>query len=405
MSRIRTALVGVAAASLMLMTAGAASATPMSAGVASATPSSVTEPDNIALGNSWWLESPTQITTDVSTSQETESRDGSFSSYNAQIRQPINPDGSSTWPAKRGVVPVQFNLTASPTTEQRSVTTTTTAVTKVPSFKSIGSDGPGDPGANDWSALTHVPPAGTTVNDIEDLSAVFAYTKGESHGGSLRWQINLTNGKTINLYYGESASWTGQSGSGIDLADATDNRVETMSLNSVFYNTWAATKADFGTLGVASVALIVDSGWQQNVLGGDQEIDLSSATVNGSTVNVQDTYTGGHDVSPGAWPPGPRDVTSDEDTAQWVPGPEGTPVQTNAVPAKLHFVKVDNVPDGPVTEVAVSSAQGDTSGMFRQIDGKYMYNLKLDGLSAGTYKVYMNIDGQDIQSPGTFSLK
>jgi hypothetical protein len=34
-----------------------------------------------------------------------------------------------------------------------------------------------------------------------------------------------------------------------------------------------------------------------------------------------------------------------------------------------------------------------------------MYNLKLDGLSAGTYKVYMNINDQDIQNPGTFSLK
>jgi hypothetical protein len=101
---------------------------------------------------------------------------------------------------------------------------------------------------------------------------------------------------------------------------------------------------------------------------------------------------------------GARRAARTESAGQWVPGPDGTPVQTNAVPAKLHFVKVDNVPDGPIDE-ATLSAQGDTSGMFRQIDGKYMYNLKLDGLSAGTYKVYMNINDQDIQNPGTFSLK
>jgi hypothetical protein len=397
MSRIRTALVGVAAASLMLMTAGAASATPMSAGVASAMPSSVTEPDNIALDNSWWLESPTQITTDVSTSQETESRDGSFSSYNAQIRQPINPDGSSTWPAKRGVVPVQFNLTASLTTEQRTVTTTTTAVTKVPSFKSIGSD---SDTSNDWAALTHVPPTGTTVKGITNLTANYAWVIGTNHGGSLRWVINASGGP-IWAHHGSYPNFTDNAapGSGDNLISQSDLRFDASGRGGPTYATWNDIVTLYGSEAVGSVALTIDGGW-----GGDQEIDLSSATVNGSTVNIADSYTGAPDLnSTDAWVPGAPLVT--ESAGQWVPGPEGTPVQTNAVPAKLHFVKVDNVPDGPVTEVAVSSAQGDTSGMFRQIDGKYMYNLKLDGLSAGTYKVYMNIDGQDIQSPGTFSLK
>jgi hypothetical protein len=31
--------------------------------------------------------------------------------YAAQVQQPINPDGSSVWAAKRGVIPVQFKLT------------------------------------------------------------------------------------------------------------------------------------------------------------------------------------------------------------------------------------------------------------------------------------------------------
>ena len=108
MSRIRTALVGVVAAGLMLMSAGAASAAP----------SSVTEFDNIALGDSWWLESSTEITTDVTTTTSTESQTIP-GSYKAQVQQPINPDGTSTWPAKRGVIPVQFKLTKSDTVQRK----------------------------------------------------------------------------------------------------------------------------------------------------------------------------------------------------------------------------------------------------------------------------------------------
>jgi hypothetical protein len=399
MSRIRTALVGTVAAGLLLM----------SAGTASADVTTKTEFDNIALGNSWWLESPTEITTDVSTTEKSESRDGA-SLYNSQIRQPINPDNTSTWPAKRGVIPVQFNLTASPTTETATTTTTTTAVTKIPSFQSIGSDSDSN---NDWSALTHVPPAGTTVKDIENLSANFAYTDGgESHGGSLRWQINLTNGKAINVYYGETASWTGQSGSGVDLADATDDRIETMALNGVFYNTWEAVKADFGTLEVGSVALTVDSGWQ-NAPNGDQRINLFSATVNGSTKALQNSYQGAPDIidplypsstTYPAWVPGPSLVTTT--TGAWVPGPAGTPVQTNEPPAFIKVVKVNK--DGtPIDTIEqLSSAQGDTDGKFRQIDGKYMYNLKAETLGSGNFYVYMVIDDvQVMNNPGVFELR
>jgi hypothetical protein len=159
MSRIRTALVGVVAAGLMLMSAGAASAAP----------SSVTEFDNIALGDSWWLESSTEITTDVTTTTSTESQTIP-GSYKAQVQQPINPDGTSTWPDKRGVIPVQFKLTKSDTVQRKTDTTTTTTVTKVPSFKSIGSDSESH---NDWAALTHVPPSGTTVASLTDIRSDF----------------------------------------------------------------------------------------------------------------------------------------------------------------------------------------------------------------------------------------
>jgi hypothetical protein len=74
------------------------------------------------------------------------------------------------------------------------------------------------------------------------------------------------------------------------------------------------------------------------------------------------------------------------------------------------YIKVKKFNDGVGYEVVnetLSSAQGDDSGKFRQIDGKYMYNLKIESLTGpGDYRVYMNINGQDVlTSPGEFSLR
>jgi hypothetical protein len=391
MSRIRIALAGLVAGSLMLMTAG----------VASASSSSVTEFDNIELGNSWWLESPTQITTDVSTASETESRDGVASVYASQIRQPINPDGSSTWPAKRGVIPVQFNLTAAPATETRTFIKTTTAATKVPSFQSIGSDS--DP-SNDWSALTYVPPAGTKVGDINALIARYGWINGTNHGGSLRWQINTSAG-SIWVYYGPLPNFDSSAdpGTAQDLADETDNRVDTSYVGGTFYDNWANVRSSqFASLGVNSIALTVDGGWK-----GDQEIDLSSALVrtgsNESVVTIADSYSGGPDTE-AAWVPGPSLV--EETPGEWVAGPAGTPVQTNAIPAKILVEKYNDGVTETFNSEELSSAQGDTTGTFRQVDGKYIYNLKAETLGKGDFKVFMVINGQKVATtPGVFTLR
>jgi hypothetical protein len=400
MSRIRIALAGLAAGSLMLMSAGAASGAP----------TVKTEFDNIELGNSWWLESPTQITTDVQTSSETESRNGA-SAYTAQIRQPINPDGTSTWPAKRGVIPVQFNLTAAPATETRTATTTTTAVTKVPSFQSIGSDS--DP-SNDWSALTYVPPAGTKVGDVNALIAHYGWINGTNHGGSLRWQINTSAG-SIHVYYGALPSFDSNAGLGPaeDLADATDNRVDTSQVGGTSYDNWNNVRSSqFASLDVGSIALTVDGGW-----AGDQNLNLMSALVrtgnNESVVTVADSYQGAPDIiDPNfptsttfpAWVPGPSLVETT--TGPWVAGPAGTPVQTNAIPATIRVEKLNADPTPADVIEPLSSAQGDTTGEFRQIDGKYMYNLKAETLGKGSFRVYMVIDGQRVDaSPGVFELR
>jgi len=64
----------------------------------------------------------------------------------------------------------------------------------------------------------------------------------------------------------------------------------------------------------------------------------------------------------------------------------------------------DTTPIDVIEEL--SSAQGDTTGQFRQIDGKYMYNLKAESLQKGSFKVYMVIGGtQVMNNPGVFELR
>jgi hypothetical protein len=388
MSRIRTALVGVVAAGLMLMSAGAASAAP----------SSVTEFDNIALGDSWWLESSTEITTDVTTTTSTESQTIP-GSYKAQVQQPINPDGTSTWPAKRGVIPVQFKLTKSDTVQRKTDTTTTTTVTKVPSFKSIGSDSESH---NDWAALTHVPPSGTTVASLTDIRSDFDWLNGSTnHTGSLRWVISTPAGN-IDAYYGSLPNFTdnGGPGSGDNLIAQTDARFDPPG--GEWVKTWNDIVGTYGTQPVLSVYLVVDAG--------DQELDLHGATVNGSHKGVLDSYTGGHDTVE-AWSPGQPDVVTVPGTWETISTSAG--VQTNAVPAKIVVIKSPNDPTPIDVSEPLSSAQGDTSGYFRQIDGKYMYNLKAETLGKGSFNVYIAPDGYTnaqsdarvLENPGVFELK
>jgi hypothetical protein len=388
MSRIRTALVGVVAAGLMLMSAGAASAAP----------SSVTEFDNIALGDSWWLESSTEITTDVTTTTSTESQT-TPGSYKAQVQQPINPDGTSTWPAKRGVIPVQFKLTKSDTVQRKTDTTTTTTVTKVPSFKSIGSDSESH---NDWAALTHVPPSGTTVASLTDIRSDFDWLNGSTnHTGSLRWVISTAAGN-IDAYYGSLPNFTdnGGPGSGDNLIAQTDARFDPPG--GEWVKTWNDIVGTYGTQPVLSVYLVVDAG--------DQELDLHGATVNGSHKDVLDSYTGGHDTVE-AWSPGQPDVVTVPGTWETISTSAG--VQTNAVPAKIVVIKSPNDPTPIDVSESLSSAQGDTSGYFRQIDGKYMYNLKAETLGKGSFNVYIAPDGYTnaqsdarvLENPGVFELK
>jgi hypothetical protein len=287
-------------------------------------------------------------------------------SYAAQVQQPINPDGSSVWSAKRGVIPVQFKLYD----------------TKSFTFESLlsgyCSPQPCYTPVNDTASsdASYVPASPITVADLTSLVANYTWQSGTDHGGSLRWSIETPDGN-IHVYFGDSPSFTTESvtdGSGANLLSLSDARVDTTQFTGgTFYDTWAhASSLSFlGGEPVNAVDLVVDGGW-----GGDQVLNLTSATVTDS-INGGSTFT--------------------------MPG--STTSQTTAPAMYIDLVQGSASDPGTVDETTYTGV-GDTSGQFAVVNGMYKYNLS-NNLSAGTYYVYMTpgTDSQRINNPGKFVLK
>jgi hypothetical protein len=380
----RRLTVVVAAGAIMLMTAGIASA--------SSETTTSTAREVLDLGNGWFSNSPvtTDATKDVTQQPRTHTVPGDFT---AQVQQPINPNGTSTWPAKRGVLPVQFKLTKSDKVEQTLDTVTDTTTVKTPRFESVC--GPDDTAYSVIGKYAQIP-TGTTVKDITKVQAGFNFMAGASAKGSLRWDIGTEFGD-LHVYYGDGPNWTGDGGTDVNLMDATDNRFDdgnTSIPGGTFYNTKAQILDKVGDAKVNNVSLVVDSCWA----GTDQKLDIDYATVG---IKGEDSTI--------ANPLAPKTTTSHVVTpgTVWTLIGTSNPVQTNDVPAKLVVKKFNDGNNTEVVNEVLSSAQGDATGMFRQIDGKYMYNLKIESLTGpGDYRVYMNINGQDVlTSPGEFSLR
>jgi hypothetical protein len=311
--------------------------------------------------------------------------------YKTAVRPPINADGSSNWPAKRGVIPVQFDLLAAPTT-----TTTTTKTYNPPVWESIWSD---TSTANDYSFAQFIPTAGSlTFNDIDNLSADYLFTLGDCYGGSLRWDVYVThNGSTkvVEVYYGnpngdpnppgQSCSGT-QSESDKNLMDTSDptlpaNRFEMLGgwgVPGPVYTTYADAVASTngGSDVVVGVQLTLDSGWKS-----DQKANVSNVTVNDNT-----------------WVPKTSSSSSSTTT--------GTYAKTCDLPAaELRWAKNDATATGAINE-AESIQPKDTGQYYRQVDCKYIYNLDVSSLNGvGTYTVWARIGGMNTQVPATFDLK
>jgi hypothetical protein len=60
---------------------------------------------------------------------------------------------------------------------------------------------------------------------------------------------------------------------------------------------------------------------------------------------------------------------------------------------------------GSIDENSLTSAQGDVGGHFRQVDGKYIYNLDTAALGAGKYAAHLVMGNTTVEMPGIFGLR
>lgn len=265
-------------------------------------------------------------------------------SYTAQVLQPINSDGSSVFNHKSSTIPVQFKVTDTQSFAFESI------------VKGDNTQAVAPASDNAYSSASYTPPAGTTVSGLTSLVADYSWVYGTDHGGSLRWSINVGPNQNVFVYYGDepntTSETTGVNGSGTNLLSLSDLRFDTSQVGGSFYDTWAHAQSLVGSDAVNYVALVVDGGW-----GGDQILKLQDASVTAN--GVTSTFS--------------------------MPGSVTT--QTNSAPAWISLSHLSGTP-GPVDESTLTSTQGDTGGQFRQVDGKYIYNLPVNDLSgAGDYSV------------------
>jgi hypothetical protein len=277
------------------------------------------------------------------------------SSYQAQVQQPINADGSSIFSAKSRTIPVKWKVT-----QTQSFT-----------FESLSGATTVDNGL--YSALSYTPPAGTTFEQITGLQAAAAFTSGTNHGGSLRWSVTVPEiqyqGQPANVfvYYGTGPNFTDslvQNGNLI--ANTADLRVDTSQIpGGTFYDTWSHAVSLLTGQSVSDVSLVLDGGW-----GGDQVMNLSDASV---------TTTGGSSMF------------------TWPAPIAGVAVDPSTVPMYVYLYEVSGNTPGAVVDENLVNTQGDTGGQYRAADGMYMYNFPVSNLpdKSATYKIGIstNSDG------------
>ncbi len=278
--------------------------------------------------------------------------------YQTSVQQPINADGSSSFKSNgNAVIPVKFALSQG---------------LGAFVFESILSDA--SP-TNDYSYLSFAPSAPVMFSQITELSAVYAFTTGNCHGGALRWSVRVSPTQSVFIYYGDYPNFTDcttNSQSGTNLISLSDLRFDTSQVGGTFYDDYAGALALVGALPIVRASLVLDGGW-----AGDQVVTLSSATF--ATAGYSDTFT-----------PSPASPLSPV-----------CPTQE----ASITITKTSGTSSGVVDE-PMSIQPQDSNGIFRIVDCKYMYNLATSSLSgAGTYAVSAEIDGIAASGPAVFSLK
>lgn len=336
--------------------------------------------------------------------------------YKTLVRPPINADGTSNFPKKRGVIPVQFDLQSATRTDVATTTTTGPVI-----FESIIDSDPSTYAAS-WLALNNPTVAGQplTFPQLDNLTANYSWLIGDCWGGSLRWQITVLDGstyKTVHLYYGTAPQFGNADASnpngvngcgGSEGAAATQSGVNMIALAQAeqvsntqgrfdlnqdfggpFYGTYAETAAALGTLPIVQLNLVVDSGWQtfpnsSPFHNGDEKLNLLGASANDNV-----------------WTPEP----AGQNTTHVITD-SAFAATCNLPQAKIEVTKDDPNPDGTANETVDSVQPKDTGVYFRNVDCKYIYNLDVSTLTGqGTYRVYANINGvRVLLSPAKFDL-
>jgi hypothetical protein len=220
-------------------------------------------------------------------------------------------------------------------------------------------------------------PTSLTFNTIAWLSTDYAFTLGDCHGGSLRWQVRTDATHALSIYYGTPSEFGnggiggctptsvgGGNQSGINMINQPDLRYDTSQYaGGTFYDTFEHAKTLMGTLPVVRASLVIDSGWQ-GAPNGDQRLNVSNTTVN-------------------------------DNVYQFVSSAGGSFAPTCALPAAtIQVGKSDPVADGTINEEPVQASLVDSGNAFRIVDCKYQYVLSIPSLlGAGTYYVELKIGG------------
>ncbi len=271
----------------------------------------------------------------------------------AEVQQPINTANTSNWSSKsKGGIPVMFKLYSQ---------------TGPASFESIGSDTNAD---NDFAFMSFSPSPSINVDQITNLSTTYAFTLGNCHGGSLRWQVRTSPTQAMFIYYGTTPNFTDcttASQTGVNMIGQSDLRYDTSQyLGGTFYDTYVHAMTLIGALPVVRASLVIDSGW-----GGDQRLNVSNTKVN--------------------------------DNAYDFVSAAGPLVSTCSLPpATIEVGKNDVVSSGDVNEAPVQGSLTDDGNAFRVVDCKYQYVLSIPSLSgSGTYEVQLWINGTRVPTPNS----
>jgi len=124
--------------------------------------------------------------------------------------------------------------------------------------------------------------AGMTLSSLTSLGADYQMMTGDCFGGAPRYTISLSSGHHIFVYFGDAPNY--QCGtSPRSQSNLLSPNVDTSQIpGGTFYDTWDHALSLAGSETVTDLAIAVDGGWGS---GGTQVVDISSASINGTTYN------------------------------------------------------------------------------------------------------------------------